>query len=347
MTACPICPCAETTAFHVKDSRALLICRDCRHIFWARMPDLAEIAAYYGSVYAGEYGQRDVQAAHQDYYRGHAQELAALCGVPIGRMALADVGCSYPVFVHEALKAGAAVALGVDWSDDARADGVRRGVPVLTPDEFETTIPDGFLDVLRYSHTLEHMIDPVAMLRRHAAKVRPNGLIYVTQPNFPVLGFGASAVEPHDATFPAHLHFFSPLSFLRMAESAGLIVERYFSVTDPELGEARYAAQLDRAHAERMLGGLRDRGEDVRGPLNNFPLYTGLDGTAHLRKPMVAPPPPPDRLTRLRAAWPMPEDPGPPSDPRTDVLTVIEALNRRATGADTPGAPVSRSFQPA
>lgn len=62
---------------------------------------------------------------------------------------------------------------------------------------------------------------------------------------------------------------------------------------------------------------------------------------------MVAPPLPPDRLTRLRAAWAMPEDPCPPSDPRTDVLTVIEALNRRATGADTPGVPVPRSFQPA
>ena len=190
MIACPICLCAETTTFHEKEGRELLICRDCRHIFWARMPDLAEIAAYYGSVYAGEYGQAEVQAAHREYYRGHAEELAALCGMPIGRMALSDVGCSYPVFVHEALNAGAAVALGVDWSEDARADGVRRRVAVLTPDEFETTIPDGFLDVLRYSHTLEHMIDPVAMLRRHAVKVRPGGLIYVTQPNFPVLGFG-------------------------------------------------------------------------------------------------------------------------------------------------------------
>ncbi len=337
MIPCSICACAETTLFHVKEGRDIQICRDCRHMFWARMPDLAEIAAYYGSVYTGEYGQEEVQTAHRDYYRGHAQELAAVSGVPIGRMALADVGCSFPVFVHEALNAGAAVAFGVDWSEDARADGVRRNVAVLTPDEFEATIPDGFLDVLRYSHTLEHMIDPVDMLRRHAAKVRPGGLIYVTQPNFPVLRFGASDVEPHDSTWPAHLQFFCPLSFQRLAEAAGLSVERYFSVTDPERGEARYAAQLDRVYAEQMLSGLRDKGEDIRGPLNNFPLYTGFDGTAHLRKPVIVPPPLPDRLTRLRAAWPEPEDPGPPPDPRTDVLAVIEALNKRAKGIDAGG----------
>ena len=40
-----------------------------------------------------------------------------------------------------------------------------RRVAVLTPDDFAALIPDGFVDVLRYSHTLEHLIDPVAVLR--------------------------------------------------------------------------------------------------------------------------------------------------------------------------------------
>jgi len=238
------------------------------------------------------------------------------------------------------------VAFGVDWSQEARADGVSRQVAVLTPDEFEASIPDGFLDVLRYSHTLEHMIDPVGMLRRHVAKVRPGGLVYITQPNFPVLAYGPSPVEPHDSTWPAHLHFFNPLSFLRMAEAVGLTLERYFSVTDPEKGEARYAGLIDRPYAERMLATLRERGEEVRGPLNNYPVYAGFDGAAHLCKPIpvpapvMAPAPPAGLFERLssvlagRTDTPPAAAPGP--DTRADLLAAVGMLNRRARGLDLP-----------
>ena len=314
----------------------MLICRECRHIFWERMPTPDEVAAYYTDVYSATAGQHDIQEAQRAYYRGHAQELAGLAGVPIERMVIADVGCSFPSFAEEAMGAGAALAFGVDWSEDARTDGISRRVAVLTPEEFTRLIPDGFVDVLRYSHTLEHLIDPVATLREQVAKVRPGGLVYITQPNFPVLRWTNATVAPHDSDFPTHLQFFNPLSFRRLAEAADLEVTCYFSVTDPEVGQQRYGELIDTSHARAHLADWAGKGEAVRGPLNNFPVYAGLDGTGHLRvalpPPPPPPPPPPDWRARLWAVFdpPAPPEPPPPSDPRGEILTVIGTLQRRA-----------------
>ncbi len=342
---CPICRCAETRLFHVRDGRPLLICHDCRHIFWERMPTLEEVAAYYASVYSGFAGQHDIQEAHRAYYRGHAQELAGLAGVPIERMIIADVGCSFPTFAEEAMCAGAALAFGVDWSEDARTDGIQRRVAVLTPDDFAALIPDGFVDVLRYSHTLEHLIDPVAVLRAQVAKVRPGGLVYITQPNFPVLRWAESPIEPHDSDFPIHLHYFNPLSVRRLAEAAGLSTQRYFSVTDPERGQERYGALIDVDHVRARLADWAEKGEAPRGALNNFPVYAGLDGTAHLRVAPPPPPPPPPTPPGLRARVRAVFDPPPPAvppplpDSRGDLLAVIGILQRRARGGVDPVPP--------
>jgi SAM-dependent methyltransferase len=185
----------------------------------------------------------------------------------------------------QALAAGAAVAFGVDWSEPARRDGLARGIAVLTPDEFAAMVPDGSLDVLRYSHTLEHLPDPLGVLRAQLPKLRAGGLVYITQPCLPVPRDAPSAIEPHDSDWPIHLHFFNPLSFLRLAEAAGLRVERFFTVTDAEAGYARYRDTLDPETALAALDALRGRGEAARGRLNNHPHFTGFDAAMYLRAP--------------------------------------------------------------
>ena len=177
--ACPACDCAAMSPFTESDDRTLLICRDCRHITWAAMPTLAQLTTFYTEQYTGTHQQEAIQADRRAYYRSHAIELATAHGAPIESLAIADVGCSYPVFLHEAAQAGAAVTVGVDWSSDARAFGRQHDIPVITPDEFLALIPDNALDVLRYSHTLEHLVDPRAVLAAHVRKLRPGGLLFL------------------------------------------------------------------------------------------------------------------------------------------------------------------------
>jgi SAM-dependent methyltransferase len=285
---CPICRCEDAALACLVGSRPLLVCRDCRHLRWMAMPSAEELTAYYAREYSGTHGQQDLQEGHLEYYRGHVAELAGLAGgpaggVPVRRLAIADIGCSFPVLLAQAVAAGCPAAIGVDWSEEARDYGARRGVPVLTPDAFLREVPDGSLDVLRYSHTLEHLPDPAAVLRAQAAKLRPGGLLYITQPNAPMLRFGA-APAPFDAVYPTHLHFFTPASAVALAEGAGCAVERFYTVAEPEAVSERHRAAFDLEHAVVRLAALEGRGEPERGPLNNYPFFFGRNSAVYARR---------------------------------------------------------------
>jgi SAM-dependent methyltransferase len=293
--ACPVCAAPDPAFFQRAGGRDLLVCRACRHVFWAEMPTAAELEAFYRDAYTESHGQAGIQASQRAYYRGHATELAAACGISVDAMAIADIGCSYPVFLEEAAAAGAGIVLGVDWSEEARAAGRATGIAMMTPVEFAAEVPDASLDVLRYAHVLEHLTDPLGALRSDLRKLRPGGLVYVTQPSFPVFRAAETPVALHDCVWPNHLHYFNPVSVAALAEAAGLVVERGFAIGEPR---EDFRPFLDLPHAEAAGATLRDRGEAIRGAHNNFPLWLGPDGAFFLRKPQ--PPAGNDTLSRLR-----------------------------------------------
>jgi 2-polyprenyl-3-methyl-5-hydroxy-6-metoxy-1,4-benzoquinol methylase len=101
--------------------------------------------------------------------------------VPRGR--ILDVGCNIGTFVETARKRGWD-ATGVDVNTEALEYGRRElGLNLLTPQELEST-PARHFDVLHSSDTLEHFLEPVAMLREFAVKLRPGGLLFISTPNY-------------------------------------------------------------------------------------------------------------------------------------------------------------------
>jgi SAM-dependent methyltransferase len=270
---------------HAVDGRDLMICEACRHVFWRDMPSDDVLRAFYAGSYTAEHDQITQQEQNRAYYRSHVDELSAIIGRRVADLTFVDVGCSYPVFLAQAVRAGVRGALGVDWSPEAREYGQRHGVDVIRPDEFDARMPDGSVDLLRYSHTLEHLIDPVSVLASHLPKLAPGGVVYVTQPCIPVLRFAASPAPPHDAVWPTHLHFFSPLSMLALMRQFGLEVERFFTVADEDLAQARYGAALAVDDARTSLVELDNKGDPSRGALNNFPFFTGRNLAIYARRP--------------------------------------------------------------
>jgi SAM-dependent methyltransferase len=179
------------------------------------------------------------------------------------------------VFLREATAKGADRVIGVDYSKEAHEAGAQWGVEMMTHETFRE-IPDHSVDVLRYSHVLEHLIDPKAVLHAQLRKLRPGGLLYVTHPNFPVFEVAPTTIPLHDSFFPNHLHFFNPLSCVALC-GPNLVVEKLFSVSDELDAFERYRSIMDLRYASERLEPLRDRGEAVRGPLNGWPFYTGIN----------------------------------------------------------------------
>jgi SAM-dependent methyltransferase len=145
-----------------------------------------------------------------------------------GPRTVLDVGSGLCVFLHGMKAAG---WQGTALDPDPRAAQHARevvGVDAICGDWMTTAIDRKF-DLVSFNKVLEHVLDPVAMLRRTADVLAPGGGVYLELPD------GEAAAPPHgegfgrEEFFIEHHHVFSLASVSLLAEKAGfsaLSVER-------------------------------------------------------------------------------------------------------------------------
>jgi hypothetical protein len=238
------------------------------------MPTEDASAAYYRDQYTGNHTQDRIQEQAREYYRRHLCELASVAGLPPKKITLVDYGCSIPVLAHEAIKMPFGGVLGVDWANEAKEYGRAWGINVLEPPEL-ASIPDRSVDIVRLSHTIEHSIDPLALLGSILPKMRPGSLIYITQPNFPVFRSQPSPHDLLDTVYPEHLHFFSALSLLEMTSRLHLRVIRFFSHQNEAAVVSKFREMLDLDYARERLAAYASKGDPHFPEHANFPYYAG------------------------------------------------------------------------
>jgi len=235
-------------------------------MYWAEMPDADQVAALYATDYTESHGQLAIQEGNRAYYKTHVIEMRNELGRR--RFSLLDYGSSYPVLAQEAMAKGVSAA-AVDFSSDVLAWARERNIPAFAPQD---DLPR--CDVLRFSHVLEHLIDPRQVLCSLLLKLNPGGIVCITQPNFPVFKARFTGVALKDSVWPTHLHFFSPLSLFRLLDGFGLEIFR-FDTHPPhdESDRAAFAEHIDLAIIEAELAGIKTRtlsSGDCR-----FPFYIG------------------------------------------------------------------------
>jgi SAM-dependent methyltransferase len=284
MPICPICPCMESTEFYQKNGQQLLICRNCRHIWWQNLPPYEEISRYYLERYTKCHGQETIQNGHRNYYRSHLAELLSMVQKRAEETCILDYGCSIPALLHEAVKLSFRSAIGVDYSPESKDAGRKWGVRVLLPSEL-AGVPDAFFDIARFSHTIEHCIDPLAVLRSMLPKMRPGGLIYITQPNFPVFHFALSDQDLKDTLYPEHLHFFSPLSLMELTRILNLKIVKLFSHQNEAEVVRKYGNSLDIEYARERLINYASHGDAAFPSHANYPYYAGENSVLHALVP--------------------------------------------------------------
>ncbi len=234
---------------------AVVRCADCGLQYTCPRPDPATI----GQFYAADYGPfRRPRLKNRGEPWG---PLAAMMGRPCverrtlpwhGQGRLLDFGCGGGSYLERMRAQGWNVA-GLDASAPT-AERVRRelGIPCHVGTLPHPDLAPGSFDVVTMWHALEHVHDPLSVLRAAHDLLAPGGRLLIAVPNIasaPARWFGPSWFG---LELPRHLTHFTPTTLRAFVEKAGFHFDRGRMVRHSDW--LRLSAQLSGRQGRRSVG---------------------------------------------------------------------------------------------
>ncbi len=165
------------------------------------------------------------------YYKARPEVLAL---VPKDAKVIVDVGCGSGI-LGQAIKASnqACVVYGIEPFDSAAAQA-RAVLDDVLVGTAEDPWPSGWSspDCIIFADTLEHMVDPWAVLSASAQRLKPDGCVVLSVPNVahhsslaPLLFRGQWNYVDQGILDRTHLRFFVRKTVFELTEKAGLEIE--------------------------------------------------------------------------------------------------------------------------
>lgn len=132
-----------------------------------------------------------------------------------GEGRLLDVGCAGGSYLHRLRQWGWNV-IGVEPSVTGAEQARSLGLDIRQGQVEDAGFPDGFFDVARLNHALEHLTDPKRTLREIHGILKSDGILYVTLPNTGSLNFWLFQENWYGLDPPRHVISYCPrtLGFL-------------------------------------------------------------------------------------------------------------------------------------
>jgi 2-polyprenyl-3-methyl-5-hydroxy-6-metoxy-1,4-benzoquinol methylase len=219
---CPICSSASIRrkpfkyVFHGSELHGWS-CGQCRLIFIHPQPTAEELKQLYSAEY---FEGGDFRCGHEEAYSdpetlkkvSDPGLLIEIKGLTSGRRFL-EIGCAGGAFLDAARKVGFQVQ-GVELSDDAcRFARETFGLQVFAGELADAHFPEGSFDVVFMGDVIEHLADPVAVLREINRVLDKQGMLVMALPSqtnslFSRLGFLVYGLAGRSATVslpPYHL----------------------------------------------------------------------------------------------------------------------------------------------
>ena len=129
--------------------------------------------------------------------------------LPAGATVL-DIGCSSGLLLAEIGKLGRFRLLGVEYKREAAATARARGIEVWCGELADAPFSLQSVDLVILQHVLEHVFDPMTVLRTIAALLRPGGRLRGELPNLDSWDFRLFKRTWGGGHAPRHLWHFSP-----------------------------------------------------------------------------------------------------------------------------------------
>jgi SAM-dependent methyltransferase len=215
--ACLLCGAGRSRHLFTKHGMGIARCGACGFVQQQPLPDAAAVAAMYADD--GHYGDELMhnEALFLDRDRALLAELAARGATG----PLLDVGAGAGLLLRAAVERGWD-GTGLELSHPS-AERIRAALRATV---HECTIHDaplaiGSFGAVTFSHSLEHVLDPVGTLRRARDLLRPGGLVHIAVPNW--LAAKRTAAGRHVPwIYPHHITYFRRATLERALAAAGL-----------------------------------------------------------------------------------------------------------------------------
>jgi len=176
-------------------------------------------AACYAAYKAGVYFPAAILGLQKSKYK---MKHLYLDDLPVGLVF--DVGCGDGSFLHRMQSRGWVVD-GIDFDYDAiQGAKLRYGLDLRFGDLLGSKVPSDAFDAVTLNHVIEHVTDPVALLRETKRILKPDGRLIIVTPNSKSLGHRKFKMAWVNLDPPRHLQIFSPDSLRECARLSGLRV---------------------------------------------------------------------------------------------------------------------------
>ena len=227
-SVCPVCGregeagrlCEATLGY---GSRFRLVeCAECGVRRLDPLPTAEQLNNFYHAQYYGS-----------DWYKQQGWGMAFARSVLRGREPgkFLDVGCGLGYFIDGVRKNSGWEVYGVEFSESA-VEYARRelGLDVRQGELSDVGFPESYFDYVQIRNVLEHVTDPMRLLRECRRVLKPRGTLHLFVPNGTVdsldlIRFSREEGRPA-LSKSGHVFFFPERTLLRMFDETGFALER-------------------------------------------------------------------------------------------------------------------------
>jgi 2-polyprenyl-3-methyl-5-hydroxy-6-metoxy-1,4-benzoquinol methylase len=219
------------------DRFEVMRCGRCDLVYLKQRPALAELDRIYPSTYhAFQFNEAEFGFVHKVRRRLEARRLLAACEGLAADARIVDVGCGdgfHLALLRDFGKPGWRLE-GIDASQRAVEAAGRAGLLVHHGVVEEVKLADGSYDLALLIATIEHVAEPVAVLRAVKQLLKVGGRAVIVTDNCDTLDFALTRKRVWGGYhFPRHWNLFNRKSLRLLAEAAEMEVVSMESVMSP------------------------------------------------------------------------------------------------------------------
>lgn len=231
---CPICSDKSSDSFFAK-GYAFSKCQspECGHVFVDPIPSFTELDVYYSKNTSG-LENSDSWTMSEDYavnpelvhnfYEKNRIKFLRERNYLSSRTSVLDVGCSTGMFLRVLKDQGLENLCGVDVSTE-QVEHCKEVNQVRAFCELSQISPGEKFDLVCLYAVLEHVPNPLEVMRQSAERLSSSGRLIVDVPNYRSLYRILSGKRWLWLIPPVHLGYFSPKSMQKLADLAELEVD--------------------------------------------------------------------------------------------------------------------------